>query len=134
MRRTDSDLRRIVKTEELLFPDLIFDEIQPAGRMRHTGRHKVVVNGCRAGSGFANEAPRVEIDRDEISARRRRVEPYRRRVAALPGRPFQADTVGVKHAAPIPTTREESGEVAGRDRLRDPEDVIAGRRRDRHPV
>ena len=134
MRRTDSDLRRIVKTEELLFPDSIFDEIESAGRMRHTGRHEFVVNSSRVRSGFANEGPRVKRDRDEVSARRRRVEPYRRRVAALPGRPFQADTVGVKHAAPIPTAREESGEVAGCDRLRDPEDVIASRRRDRHPV
>ena len=54
MRRTDSDLRRIAKTEELLFARLIFDEIEPAGRMRHARRREFVVNSCRVRSGFAN--------------------------------------------------------------------------------
>jgi len=134
MRRTDSDLRRNVKTEELLFARLIFDEIEPAGRMRHARCREFVVNSCRVRSGFANEAPGVERDRDEVSARRRRVEVDCRRVAALPDRPLQSDTVGVKHAAPIPNAREEGVEVAGCDRLSDSEDIVAGWRRDRHPV
>jgi hypothetical protein len=39
------------------------DEIEPAGRTRHTGRREVVVNGCRAGSGLPDEVLRVELDR-----------------------------------------------------------------------
>ena len=109
-------------------------ELEPAGRIRHTGRCEVVVNDCRAGSGFAEEALRVELDRDEVRARSRRVEPHLRRVADLVARPWQADTVGVKHVAPIPLAREEGVEVAGRDRLSDPEGVVAGWRRDPHPV
>ena len=113
---------------------LASNDIEPAGRIRHARRCEVVVNGGRAGSGLAAEALRVKIDRDEVSARSRRVEPYRRRVAALPDRQLQADTVGVKHVAPIPLAREEGVEVAGRDRLSDSEGVVAGWRRDLHPV
>ena len=113
---------------------LVLQEIEPAGRIRHARRCEVVVNGCRAGSRLAEEALRAEIDRDKVSARSRRVEPHLHRVADLAARPLQADTVGVKHVAPIPNAREEGVEVAGRDRLSDPEDVVAGWHRDRHPV
>ena len=113
---------------------LVLDEIEPAGRIRHTDRCEVVVNGCRAGNRLADEVLRVEIDRDVVSARNRRVEPHLHRVADLAARPFQVDTVGVKHLAPMPNGREEGVEVASRDRLSDPEDVVAGWRRDRHPV
>src|SRR3954447_2123313 len=81
---------------------LMFDEIEPAGRIRHAPRREVVVNGCsRGGSGLADNALRVERDRDKVSARSRRIEAHPHRVAALPGRPWQADTVGVKHVAPM---------------------------------
>ena len=56
---------------------LVFDEIEPAGRIRHARRREVVVNGCRAGSRLAEEALRAEIDPDEVSARSRRVELHR---------------------------------------------------------
>ena len=103
----------------------MLQKIKPAGRIRHARRCEVVVNGCRAGSRLAEEALRVEIDRDEVSARSWRVELHRRRVAALAASPWQADTVGVKHVAPIPFPREEGVEVAGRNRLSDPDDVVA---------
>ena len=110
----------------------MFNEIEPAGRIRHARRCEVVVNGCRAGSRLAEEALRAEIDRDKVSARSRRVEPHLRRVAALAARPLQADAVGVKHVAPMPIAREEGVEVAGRDRLSDPDGVVAGWHRDWH--
>ena len=113
----------------------MFDEIEPTGRIRHTGGHQLVVNGSSgAGFGFAAEVLRVELDRDKVSASSRRVEPHRHRVAALPDRPLQGNTVGVKHVAPIHNGREETVEVAGRDRLSDPEGVVASWRRHRHPV
>jgi hypothetical protein len=93
------------------------------------------VNGCRAGSRLADEVLRVELDRYVVSARTRRVEPHPHRVAALRDRPLlQVNTVGVKHVAPIHNGHEEGVEVAGRNRLSDLEDVVAGWRRDRHPV
>jgi hypothetical protein len=66
--------------------------------------------------------------------RSRRLEPHRHRVAALPDRPLQANTVGVKHVAPIPTRREEGVEVNGRDGLSDLKGVGTGWRSDPQPV
>jgi len=62
-----------------------------------------------------DEILRVELDRDEVSAGSRRVEPHRHRVAALGDSPLQGDTVGVKHVASIPDDSEQSLEVAGRE-------------------
>ena len=112
----------------------MLQKIKPAGRIQHANRCEVVVNGCRTGSRLAEEALRDEIDSDEVSARSWRVELHRRCVAALAARPLQAATVGVKHAAPIPLAREEGVEVAGRDRLSNPDGVVARWRRDLHPV
>jgi len=111
------------------------DDIEPAGRIRHAGRREVIVNSCcGAGSGLPAEAPRAEIDRDKVSARSRRVEPHGHHVAALAEPPLQADTVGIKHVAPIPSAPKEGVEVAGRNRLSDREGVVAGWRGDRHPI
>jgi hypothetical protein len=93
------------------------------------------VNGSsRSGFTFAAEALRVELDRDEVSARSRRGEPHPHGVAALNDHPLQGATVGVKHVASIFTGREEAVEVAARDRLSDLEGVVASWRRDLHPI
>ena len=114
---------------------LVWYEIEPAGRIRHACRCEVVVNSCfRAGSRLAEETLRVEIDPDKVDAGSLRVEPHRDRVAVSPDRRLQADTVGVKHVAPIPLARKEGVEVAGRDRLSDLEAVLAGWCGDRHPI
>ena len=112
----------------------MFDEIEPTGRIRHARRCEVVVNGGWAGGRLADEVLRSENDADIASPRRRRVELHCRRVAAVAARPLQRDTVGVEHVARIPFAREEGVEVARRDRLTDPEGVVASWRRDRHPI
>ena len=84
------------------------------------------MNGCcRAGSGFAHETLRVELDRNDVSARSRRVERHAHRAAALRDRRVHTSTVGVKDVAPT-LNREQGVEVAGRDRLIDREGVAAG--------
>ena len=105
---------------------MLQDEIEFTGRSGHACRHEVVVSGCsRAGSRFARHAIRLVLDRDDVSARRRRVERHGHRAAALGDRRVQTDTVGVKDVAA--TVNVEKGvEVAGRDRLRDREGVVAG--------
>ena len=76
---------------------------------------------------------RVVLDPDEVSARSRRVEGHRRDVRILRDRRAHTVTIGVKHIAPI-GKGEEGGKVAGRDRLRDYKDVVAGGHRHLHPV
>jgi len=114
---------------------LVFHEIEPAGRICHTGRREIIVNGfCRAGAGFAAKILRIKLDRDKIIASSRRVELHRHRVATLHDLPLQGDALRVKHVASIFNGCEEGVEVSGRNRLSDREDVIAGWRRDPHPI
>ncbi len=91
------------------------------------------MNGCRVGSRGAHHALRVVLDPDDVSASSRRVERHGRRVAVLGDRIRHTTTVGAKHLAPTGHV-EKRAEVAGRDRLRDGEGVVAGWRRNRHPV
>ena len=93
------------------------------------------MNGCRVGSRGARHAFRIVLDRDDVGASDRSVEHHGHRLGrgVLRDRRAHTVTVGAKDIAP--TRKVEQGvEVAGRDRLRDREAVVAGRRRDRHPV
>ena len=101
------------------------------------GSHEVVVNSCRSASRFADETLRAEIDGDKVSARNRRVERCRHRIAALADRQLKGNAVGVKEAkcsASFLKSREEDVEIAARDRLSDCEAVVARWRRNYHPV
>ena len=80
----------------------MFEEIEPAGRIRHARRCEVVVNGCRAGSRLADEVLRDEVDPDVVGARSRRVEPHLHRIAALAARPFTATQLESNTLLPFP--------------------------------
>ena len=64
----------------------------------------------------------LSFDSPSTLLRSRRLEPHR--VAALPDHPLRANTVGVKHIAPIPSRREEGVEVTGRNGLNDLKGVL----------
>src|SRR5215472_17983643 len=77
---------------------------------------------------------RVVLDRDEVSARSRRGERYRRGAGDLRDRRAYTVTVGVKHITPSGKAEEGGRRNAARDRLRDRKGVAPGWRRHPHPV
>ena len=94
------------------------------------------MNRCRARSGGTLNAPRVVLERDDVSARSRRIE----RHGDLAGRGVLRDrlrltiTAQVKHI--VSPVRQGKLFEAGlrRGRLSDRKDVVAGYRRHLHPV
>src|SRR5205823_2786018 len=119
---------------------ITFDEIEPASRPRHAGRRVAVADGrSRRRSGFAGYTRCAELDANVVDAGGRGVKGDGHRTGgciiawALGKGPMQVCTGRVVNVA-TGGKCEQRVEVAGGDRLVDHERVVAGWRRDLHPV
>ena len=117
---------------------LLFDEIEPLSRSKHVGHRVAVANGRRRRSGFAVYTRCLELDANVVDAGVRGVKgdchrPGRIIDCALSKVPMRVCTGRVIDVA-TRLNREQRVEVAGGDPLVYHERVVAGWRRDLHPV